>query len=157
MWCGYLSGARCRLFAYGATDATAIPIPCHLLPHLKPDWFLPVWYWLVQVVLEKMPLNGCSSSSYVDLILHMRRCGEADRRSRALASDIWQVEWCAGWYRRGRVWEWDEPVWVFSVDDNHRLTAASAASCACILLTTCRCNNVKLQSFCLRRRAGNND
>jgi len=23
-WCGYLSGARCRLFAYGPADATAI-------------------------------------------------------------------------------------------------------------------------------------
>jgi len=26
-WCGYLSGARCRLFAYGPADATAIPKP----------------------------------------------------------------------------------------------------------------------------------
>jgi len=25
-WCGYLSGARCRLFSYGPADATAIPI-----------------------------------------------------------------------------------------------------------------------------------
>jgi len=25
-WCGYLSGARCRLFAYGLADVTAIPI-----------------------------------------------------------------------------------------------------------------------------------
>ena len=24
-WCGYLSGARCRLFAYGPSDATASP------------------------------------------------------------------------------------------------------------------------------------
>ena len=38
-WCGYLSGARCRLFAYGPADATAIPKPHHLLPHLNPDWF----------------------------------------------------------------------------------------------------------------------
>jgi len=38
-WCGYLSGARCRLFAYGPADATAIPKPRHLLPHLNPDWF----------------------------------------------------------------------------------------------------------------------
>jgi len=40
-WCGYLSGARCRLFAYGPADATAISKPHHLLPHLNPDWFLP--------------------------------------------------------------------------------------------------------------------
>jgi len=38
-WCGYLSGARCRLFAYGPADATAIPKPHHLLPHSNPDWF----------------------------------------------------------------------------------------------------------------------
>ena len=38
-WRGYLSGARCRLFAYDPADATAIPEPHHLLPHLNPDWF----------------------------------------------------------------------------------------------------------------------
>ena len=38
-WCGYLSGVRCRLFAYGPADATAIPKPRHLLRHLNPDWF----------------------------------------------------------------------------------------------------------------------
>jgi len=26
---------------------------------------LVFWYWLTQVVLEKRPLNGCSSSSYL--------------------------------------------------------------------------------------------
>ena len=31
-----------------------------LLPHLNPDWFLPFWYRLTQVVLEKRPLNGGS-------------------------------------------------------------------------------------------------
>jgi len=30
-WCGYLSGARCRLFACGRADATAIPKPHHLI------------------------------------------------------------------------------------------------------------------------------
>jgi len=29
-WCGYLPGARCRLFAYGPADATAIPKPSSL-------------------------------------------------------------------------------------------------------------------------------
>ena len=46
-WCGYLSGARCRLFACGPccccccgpTNATAIPKPYSLLRHLYPDWF----------------------------------------------------------------------------------------------------------------------
>ena len=27
------------MFAYGPADATAIPKPHHLLPHLSPDWF----------------------------------------------------------------------------------------------------------------------
>ena len=31
--------ARCRLFAYGPADATAIPKPHHLFPHLNPDMF----------------------------------------------------------------------------------------------------------------------
>ena len=34
-----LSGVRCRLFAYGPADATAIPKPHHLLPHLNRDCF----------------------------------------------------------------------------------------------------------------------
>jgi len=38
-WCGYLSGARCRLFEYGPADATAIPKSHHVLPHLNPDCF----------------------------------------------------------------------------------------------------------------------
>ena len=38
-WCGYVSEAKCRLFAYGPVDATVIPKPQHLLPHLNPDLF----------------------------------------------------------------------------------------------------------------------
>ena len=34
-WCGYLSRARCRLFAYGPADATAIPKPLVAEP-IKP-------------------------------------------------------------------------------------------------------------------------
>jgi len=37
-WCGYLSGARCRLFTYSPADATTVPKPNHLLPRLYPDW-----------------------------------------------------------------------------------------------------------------------
>ena len=50
-WCGYLSGARCRLFAYGPANATASPKPHSLLPHLNLDWFhlfgtgLPMLSW----------------------------------------------------------------------------------------------------------------
>jgi len=38
-WCGYLSGARCRLFAYGPADATASPNPIISCLVLNPDWF----------------------------------------------------------------------------------------------------------------------
>jgi len=44
------------MFAYGPADATAIPKPPHLLPHLNSDWF-------TFLVPEKRPLNGYSSSS----------------------------------------------------------------------------------------------
>ena len=59
-WCGYLSGARWRLFAYGPADATAVPKPHHLLPL---TWLVSCFrYWLAHVVLEKRPLNSCSGS-----------------------------------------------------------------------------------------------
>ena len=61
-WCGYLSGARCRFFAYGPADATAIPEPHHLLPHLNPDWF-SLYGTGLQVGQEKRLLNGSSSNS----------------------------------------------------------------------------------------------
>jgi len=62
-WCGYLSGARCRLFAYGPADATTSQKTNHILPHLNPDWFYLSADRLTQAVLEKRPLNGCSSNS----------------------------------------------------------------------------------------------
>jgi len=34
-----------------------------LLPRMPSSLFLSFWYWLTRVVLEKRPLNGCSSSS----------------------------------------------------------------------------------------------
>jgi len=70
-WCGYLLGARYRLFALGPADATATPKPHHLLPHLNPEWFLPFWYQLTQVVLVKRPLNGYSSSSIKKIFINM--------------------------------------------------------------------------------------
>jgi len=47
-WCGYLSGARCRLFAYGPVDATA---SSSSLASFKSRLVLPFWYRLTQVVL----------------------------------------------------------------------------------------------------------
>ena len=57
-WRGYLSGARCRL-AYGPAnfnwdDASRGPSAIAEL-------LVPFWYRLTQVVLEKRPLNRCSS------------------------------------------------------------------------------------------------
>jgi len=58
-WRGYLSGVRCKWFAYGPADATATP-SSH---SSKIQIGLPFWSRLTQFVLEKWPLNGCSSSS----------------------------------------------------------------------------------------------
>ena len=55
-WCGYLSGVRCRLFAYGPADATALQNPISSLASFKSRLVLPFWYRLTQ-----RPLNGCSS------------------------------------------------------------------------------------------------
>jgi len=52
-WCGYLSRTRCRLFAYGPADATAIPKPPLSLASFKSRLVLPFWYRLTQVVLEE--------------------------------------------------------------------------------------------------------
>ena len=60
-WCGYLSGARCRLFAYGPADATGSKNPLLLTSYIQTGFYLS--YRLIQVVLEKRPLNGCSSNS----------------------------------------------------------------------------------------------
>ena len=57
----YLSGVRCRLFAYGPADATVIPPKTpKSLASFKSRLVLPFWYRLTQVVLEKTPLNRCS-------------------------------------------------------------------------------------------------
>ena len=70
-WCGYLSGAMCRLFACGPADATAVPKPHILLPRLNPDWFylsdtgLPGLSWkrghgcsvVVRVELQRTPCS----------------------------------------------------------------------------------------------------
>ena len=61
--CCYLSGASCRLFAYGPADVTAIPKPRHLLPRLNPDWLYLSGTGLPRLSWKKRPLNGCSSSS----------------------------------------------------------------------------------------------
>jgi len=62
-WCGYLSEARCRLFAIWSSWCHCIPKHPSPLASFKSKLVLPFWYWLTQAVLEKRPLNGCHSSS----------------------------------------------------------------------------------------------
>jgi len=55
----FLSGTRCKWFAYGPADATATPLS---LASLQTRMVLPFWCWLTHVFLEKRPLNGGSSN-----------------------------------------------------------------------------------------------
>jgi len=65
---GYLSPARCRLFAYGPADATASQNPIiSCLIQLQTN--LPFWYSLTQVVLEKRPLSGCVHNNVLFILL----------------------------------------------------------------------------------------
>ena len=47
------------MFAYAPADATAIPKPHHLLPHLNPDWFYLSGTGLPRLSWKR---GGCSSS-----------------------------------------------------------------------------------------------
>jgi len=59
-----LSGARCRLFAYGPADAChCIPKPYLLLPHLNPDWFNLFGTIYPDCHGKKAVKRGCSSNS----------------------------------------------------------------------------------------------
>ena len=60
-----LSGARCRLFAYGPADANASHKRHSWLPSLNPRLVLPFLYRLTQVVLEKRLLIMFFSISQV--------------------------------------------------------------------------------------------
>jgi len=55
-WCGYLSGAWYKWFAYGPADATCT---LSFLVPLKSRMIWPFWCRLTQFVLEKRQLNGC--------------------------------------------------------------------------------------------------
>jgi len=78
-----VSGVRCRLFAYGPADATAIPKPHHLSPHLNPDWFcLSSTGLFIQAVREKRPIKRCSSCTMIlkgSIIRHLNySCSNAN-------------------------------------------------------------------------------
>jgi len=57
----------CLERVYGPADATAIPKPRHLLPHLNLDWFYLSGTAYTQIVLEKCS-SGSSSSSSSDTV-----------------------------------------------------------------------------------------
>ena len=57
----------CLERVYGPADATAIPKPRHLLPHLNLDWFYLSGTAYTQIVLEKWS-SGSSSSSSSDTV-----------------------------------------------------------------------------------------
>jgi len=59
-WHDYLSGARCKWFAYGPADATATP--SSLVP-VKSRMVYLSGAGLARLSWKKRPLNGCSSSS----------------------------------------------------------------------------------------------
>ena len=63
-WCGDLTGARCRLFAYGPAYATAVPKPPPSPASFKSRLVLPSWYWPTQVVVEKRQLNRYSTHTF---------------------------------------------------------------------------------------------
>ena len=117
-WCGYLSGARHRLFAYGPADATIIPKPYYHFSSIKSKLVLLFWYPLIQIVLEKRPLSECSSkrqclcSSHctvvvLSLVLYSRWHYTFQTRTtcrwicRSLSAQCRIVE-CRSWRRRWR-------------------------------------------------------
>jgi len=55
-WCGHLSGARCKGFAYDIADVTATQ---DYLVSLKSSMVESFQCRLTQIVLKKRPLNGC--------------------------------------------------------------------------------------------------
>ena len=59
-WRGYLSGARCKWFAYGPTDATATSSS---LAAVKSRMVYLSSAGLPRLSWKKRPLNGCSSNS----------------------------------------------------------------------------------------------
>jgi len=68
-WCGYLSGTRCRLFAYGPVDAAAVPNPTSSLASFKSRLVLPFWYQLAQVVLLNCSHPSCRWYQYQPLFV----------------------------------------------------------------------------------------
>ena len=63
-WCGYLAGARCRLFVWSSWCHCRPQTPSSLAS-FKSRLVLQFWYRLTQFVLEKRPINGCSVALFL--------------------------------------------------------------------------------------------
>ena len=75
------------MFAHGLADATAIPIPHLLLPHLNPDWFylsgtgLPSLSWkrgrlsdVVVVVVSQQVVTGILPQEFYHSLTALINC-----------------------------------------------------------------------------------
>jgi len=73
-WCGYLSGAMCRLFAYSPADATASQNPV-ILPHLIQTGFtllVPTYPGCPRKEAVKLVcVFYCNNSCYIFLYKHV--------------------------------------------------------------------------------------
>ena len=105
-WRGYLSGARCKWFAYGPADATATSSP---LAPVKPEWFT----FLVPAYPGcpgKRMLNGCSTSSRNSLPINQSVANlySAVCRQRIRGAYIWYLLhfWSPYLCKKNPTWTW---------------------------------------------------
>ena len=87
------------MFTYGPADATARLPVCHprtpsSLVSFKSRLVLPFGYRLTQVVLEKRPLNGCSSGSYYYNFSVIIYCCITVTSELSSESRLYVVLWC---------------------------------------------------------------
>ena len=67
-WCGYLSGARCKMTCICSSWWQCHTAPSSLL-YWNPEWSF-FWNWLTQVVVEKRPLHKCCICKFTFIDQH---------------------------------------------------------------------------------------
>ena len=89
-WLGYLSGARCRWFAYSPPDATATP--SSLAPVKSRIYFcgagLPRLSWPGKKAIKRM---WCSSSSYICVCCRLCERALADAGLEFRSDKLWET------------------------------------------------------------------
>ena len=100
-WRGYLSGTRCKWFAYDPTDATATPWS---LASLKSRLVWPTWCWLTQFVLQEVVkwMYTTTYAVYRDVVNQCERCGWCGPTISHHSS--WQQVCCGGDSTRHHWW-----------------------------------------------------